>query len=150
MTTVIPNTDYGLTLAMVRNANNTGLDIDITGRLEDDPIVAMENAIIARFTTLKGSIPEYPEYGEDLRRWLEDEIDKQKMLSSQRLIVEQLLLDERIADAKASLTYNQSTSILLVKIEVELVTGEVFSRTLKVTDVTLEILAMQPNNTATQ
>lgn len=136
--------DYGTDLAMVRTS--AGLDLDTKMRLEPDTETLLLNAIIRRLSTPRGSIPEYPSYGYDLRSLLGKTLTNAQLLQEQAAIAAQLEQDERIRRARCSLSLSSTTGTLTATIVAVLETGETFTRVLSVSAVTISII--EPQSTA--
>lgn len=81
-------------------------------------------------------------FGVDLRLWLNDDLDGPRLHALQQAIEAQCLADERVVSAEVTVSQPTVTE-LRIAIEVEPATGASFAFVLKVTAVTLELLALE-------
>lgn len=117
------------------------LDIDPMGRTVSG-LEALAQALARRFVTRRGSLKNAPAYGYDLRLLLADALTAGDIAAAETRCLEQLRADERVDDARVSLTFNQTTERLRLEARVTTAEGP-FRLVLDVSEVTAKILAME-------
>ena len=117
-------------------------DIDPTGRLVNGPL-AVAQAIARRLITTRGTLFYDPEYGFNLRDFLNETVEEgQTIFQIESGIETECLKDERVESADAAAEYIESASRLRVTARLVLAEGP-FELVLIVDAVTLEILSLQ-------
>jgi phage baseplate assembly protein W len=121
-----------------------GQDIGWTDDL--DPAFAMVSGSICllqalqrRLETSTGSLWYDPDYGLALHQYLKAAIPHVSVIAS--AIETQCMRDDRVADARATVTFDRYTSKLAADVAVTSVTGETLSLTLAASDLTTTVLA---------
>lgn len=121
-----------------------GSDVHTPGGLDLDPwftVVAGPDAVgeacARRLVTARGSLIDDPEYGYDLRAHLNDHAPN--AVAIEAAVVDQLVRDERVRRASATVTFNTATSTLAVVAVVILAEGP-FRLTLDVSAVSTSYL----------
>lgn len=101
-------------------------------------------ALYRRLSTAKGSLFYDPEYGLDLRIFLNSEITADTLDEIRVAIEQQLERDERVQEVRADVTYNlkdlNEDFRLDIKIQVTPVIGQTFTLVLGVNELTVELL----------
>lgn len=101
-------------------------------------------ALYRRLSTAKGSLFYDPEYGLDLRIFLNSEITTDTLDEIRVAIEQQLERDERVEEVRADVTYNlkdlNEDFRLDIKIQVTPVIGQTFTLVLGVNELTVELL----------
>jgi hypothetical protein len=131
--------DYGTDINILVStgvANRYTVGLDPTFRLISGTMVLLQ-AAIKRLTTPAGSLAGDPEYGYDLRAYLNRTLQPGEFESIGPRARKQLLLDERIKDATVLVTYTESISTLRVAITLTPASGATpFPLTLELTPTT--------------
>lgn len=96
-------------------------------------------AVARRLSTPRGIIPSCPDYGLDVRSWLNESVTTAKLDRWKREIALELQKDERIASVSATLAYDSARLELKIALEVEAADGP-FRLVLLVTAVTVALL----------
>jgi phage baseplate assembly protein W len=106
--------------------------------LTDQRVVA--EALTRRLTTPRGALPFYPDYGTDVRGWLNESVTQARLSEWRRAVQRECEKDERVASADASLAYNQQSQTLSISVAGTTADGP-FALVLSVTSVTVTLLA---------
>ena len=99
----------------------------------------LAEAITRRLTTPRGGLFYDPDYGVDLRRYLNEAATEEVQFEIARLAEEQAEEDPRVARATAQVSFEQSTRTLTVHLTIELAT-EQSPLVLEASNVTVEVL----------
>jgi hypothetical protein len=123
-----------------QNPIDYGLDILVFTDLDDSmtPVGdsrVLSEAIARRFLTPRGHLAFHPDYGLDLRGYLNDSIDDDFLLTLKADMEMEANQDERVESAKATVSYDEATKTLTAKVELESAVGP-FSFTLEVSELT--------------
>lgn len=111
-------------------------DLDGTGRMISGPRVIMVMAL-RRLTTPYGSLRYDPDFGLDLREYLNEDLDAVALLMLQSRIVMEVSKDERVLRCTARVTLLDD--VLRIRIGIATEQGP-FEFTLSISDVTAQIL----------
>lgn len=127
--------DLGITLALT---TDEGLDLDpgfglVSGRR------ALAQAILARLDTPQGTLWYDPDYGRDLKRWLNESFAPSDVFRVQSEIEAECLKDERVRDVAATVTFEPQAERLRVVLALTDADGP-FELVLAVSAVSLEVL----------
>lgn len=96
-------------------------------------------ALLRRLVTRRGSLLGSPDYGTDVRAWINKDVSKADAARLGGLISAELAKDERVRSAAATATFANSTLTVLITI----VDGAgPFKLTVAVTDATLKLLGV--------
>lgn len=124
-----------------------GFDINTPGCLDLDPAFAsiagtdaVLQAAVRGLSTAQGSLPDAPEWGYDLRAHLNDHETSPRLIAS--AVETQVLRDERVRRASATVTVDAATGALAVSLVLVLAEGT-FRLVLAVTAVSVELLAAE-------
>ena len=89
-----------------------GTDIATPNAADLDPSLGLVSglrglgeALARRLVTPRGSLLDDPGYGTDVRSWLNSSLDARRMQLIASLVREELLADERVADAKVTVAF---------------------------------------------
>ena len=99
----------------------------------------VSEAIAKRLTTPRGSLAYAPDYGTDVRSYLNDAVTQAKLNLWKREIQRECEKDERILSAAAALSYDSPTTTLKISLSLTGADGP-FALVLVVTAVSLSIL----------
>lgn len=106
---------------------------EVTGR---DLLI---EALLRRLITPRGTLVGDPDYGTDVRQWINDDIDDAEAARIGAAIAAELGKDERVRSASATTTFVDN----LLSVTISLVDGAgPFKLTLAITDVTLKLLGV--------
>lgn len=125
-------TDYGSDISTFPDLDGTFTPISGTR-------VVCE-AIARRLSTPRGSLLGSPNYGVDLRAWLNEAMDAESVAALQRLARAELAKDERLAGVVVAASFDFESSTLTLQISADLVTGESFSLVMTVGKLTISML----------
>lgn len=114
-------------------------DLDSGMGLFTGPKIVAE-AVARRLTTPRGGLFYDPNYGTDLRRWLNAAIDEKDIPDIRAEIETEAELDERVATADVSVEFDRSSASIKAKIELTLVDDRTFRFTLSVSQLSAAIL----------
>ncbi len=117
-------------------------DLDPSFSTLTGPRVVAE-AIARRLSTPRGSLPFYPDYGIDIRSWVNETITRGKLAQFRRDLEAECVKDERVLTADASLAFNVKTNDMQIAITITTADGP-FSLVLGVTAVTVALLTVSP------
>jgi len=120
------STDYGIDVSSVPDLDDTFAPLTGLPMLAEHLMRALCDA----------------RFGVDLRTWLNDDLDGPRIHALQQAIEAQCLADERVVSAEVTVSQPTMTE-LQISIVVEPATGASFTLVLKVTAVTLELLALE-------
>lgn len=98
-------------------------------------------AIARRLSTPRGSLAFYPDYGIDVRDWVNETITRDRLAQFRRMIEAEIVRDERVLSGSASLAFNTQTSDLQIAVTITTADGP-FSLVLGVTAVTVSLLSV--------
>lgn len=127
----IAPTDYGTDIAGV-----TGLDASL-GIVSGN--TCLVQCLARGLLTQRGTYPGAPNWGEDLRGWLNDTMTPTRLLALRSATINQLEKDERVISARVAASFDSTSGILSVHCQVEAGAGP-FTMTLAVTQVTVALL----------
>lgn len=99
---------------------------------------AYTQAIIRRWTTPRGSLYRHPEYGYDVRQWLNDDLDDADLPTIESALAEEAQADERTDSAQVSVTF--ADDVLTVTALLYAITGQAFRLVLAVGEVNTTVL----------
>lgn len=128
------STDYGTDVRVFP-------DVDPTLALTSSKSIIVD-ALARRLLTPSGSLPFHPDYGLDLRQWLNEGMTQDKIFQIKASVQSELLKDERVASVNALVTFDFATSTLTLQVEVESAVGP-FKFTLGVSAVTIDLLVSE-------
>lgn len=125
-------------------ANDYGEDIlvfpDLDGTLtETSGDVVLADAIARRFLTQRGSLEFYPDYGTDVRDYLNESIDANALNRIKAACEQEAVKDERVLDSNVTVKYNPATFSLTLLVELQTKDGP-YDFTLLVTQLTATLL----------
>ena len=124
--------DFGLDLSCVS-------DLEEEGRVVTGALL-LGQALVRRWMTPRGMLLGSPDYGTDLREFLNEDVDELTLIRIKSEARAEALKDERVIDVTFNAaTYDLTTGRLFLEMAVEATEGTL---TLKVaiTDVTVELL----------
>jgi hypothetical protein len=134
-------TDYGRDVStFLTNPIEETLDLDpnftlITGTQ------AVAEAVSRRLVTPRGALAYDPDFGTDLRDWLEQDVEESGTAFAIASAIEsECLKDERVSSAEAEATYDSEARRFDTRVAIELVSGQVFRLTLSIDAVTASVL----------
>jgi phage baseplate assembly protein W len=78
----------------------------------------LAEALARRLMTPKGLLTFHPDYGFDLRQFINETIDDSVLARIKQGTIHEILQDERVADADATVTFTQATQTLTVTCQV--------------------------------
>jgi phage baseplate assembly protein W len=90
-------TDYGRDLWCVEDLNPAM--VEVTGNLN------LAQACARRLITPRGTLIDDPNYGTDVRDWINDDVTQQQIATLQSAIVRELLKDERVLDVQVTVRF---------------------------------------------
>lgn len=129
-------TSLGIDIATPASAAGTpGLDPYLSLAREG---TAYTQAIVRRWTTPRGSLYRHPEYGHDVRQYLNDDLDEADLPDIESALAEEARADERTDDAQVSVTFADDT--LTVTARLTTITGQTFRLVLAVGEVSTAVL----------
>lgn len=99
------------------------------------------NALVRRLKTPSGGLFYDPSYGEDVRTYLNNQIDTDILDQIRANIKRQIELDERVKNANISLSFNQSAFSLLINLQVTPNVGQTFTLVLSIDKLSVTILS---------
>jgi hypothetical protein len=120
--------------------SNGVFDLDPTGAV-DTPEHALAMAVARRFVVERGGLFYDPEYGLDLRQYLNKGMTRGELFRLRFLVQSEAEKDERIISAEADVQFT-SAQTLVVKLECTTALGP-FSLTLSVSSLTVELLSLE-------
>ena len=126
-------TDFGQDIAVFP-------DLDTSFTAMTGPRVVAE-AVARRLSTPRGSLPFYPEYGIDVRDWVNETITRDRLAQFRRELEAEVVKDERIDDATGSIAFNPQTGEMRIAVNVTTAAGP-FALVLGVTQVTVSVLSV--------
>lgn len=140
--------------ALLPAASDTDWGSDIStfilnpdGRFDLDPTFSpisgrqvVVEAVARRLTTQRGALEYDPNFGLDLRLWLNSAHTDSDIFALATAIEAEAEKDERVLSATANVQYSRVASELTVRLFLDLVTGERFRLVLTIDSVTAEIL----------
>lgn len=97
-----------------------GVDGNFT-LVKDGRVIA--EALARRLSTPRGSLPFHPDYGLDLRSYLNEAVTADLLYRMKAAVELECEQDERIDGAKATITYAQSTMSMKVRVDVTTTTA---------------------------
>lgn len=125
-------TDYGTDVYAVTDLDPAfGLVSGVTG---------LAQALARRLITPRGLLGDDPNYGSDLRDRLQDGLDAGGVSGVKQAVEAECAKDERVASARADVSFSSTTNTLSIKVAVEPVEGRTFVLVLAVTTVTMALL----------
>lgn len=113
-------------------------DLDGTFTLVSDGRVLCE-AVARRLMTPRGSLPFHPDYGFDVRSYLNESMSADDVYRFKSSVERECEADERVASADASVSFEANSSRLRLSVIVTTASGE-YRFTLLVTQLTTELL----------
>lgn len=108
-------TDYGTAL-------RTHPDLTASSEMVKGERVVAE-ALYRRLTTPQGTLPFHPDYGRDLRRFLNGQVTDDALLAFKLTAERECLKDRRVLDATCTLEFEPATFSLRAKFLIELSDG---------------------------
>lgn len=114
-------------------------DLDVTGRVIEGELVLMEHSL-RRLTTKHGALEYDPDFGFDLRDYLNEDLDDEDLPAIQLGAAHELEKDERVSRANVSITLDKATFTLTPRIELETIDGDIVRFTLGIDQVSATIL----------
>jgi len=131
-------TDYGKDITTWQSADQTEPDLDPTfTQIDGLPTVAQ--ACARRLCMRHGALPENPDAGFDLRRFLNGKWSRAKAFSVKTGVERECAKDERVYTAAARVSYVPRTRSLLVEADLYSMFGR-FQLVLAVDDVSVTLL----------
>lgn len=126
---------YGTDLSCVTDLAEDLAEVDATSN------TAIAQALIRRLITPRGSLPDDPDYGFDLRGLLNRGVTLAELRAVTGQARSELRKDDRVSDAKVSAAFTLANSTLSVTVEVTPadVDRDVFSFTFALTDSSVAI-----------
>lgn len=125
-----------------------GTDINFLGGL--DPLLGLVSgtdnlgqALVHRFITPRGGLFYDPNYGTDLRAYVNDTMDAGKLAAVKADAQAEAIKDERVLSCLASATFDFKTKTLTVEMAVQTAAGPFFL-VVAVTSLTVELLTFAP------
>jgi phage baseplate assembly protein W len=115
--------------------------LDETFNLVNDGRVLAE-ALGRRLTTPRGALPFHPDYGLDVRAWLNEGFTQDAAYRLKAAIERECEADERVASATSSVSFNLAAQSLRFKVSCATATGP-FTFVMNVTSLTIELLASE-------
>lgn len=97
-------------------------------------------ALSRRLSTAKGSLFYDPEYGEDLRLYLNQEMTADVLDAIKVAIEQQLERDERVQEARCKVVFNSQAFSLKINITVTPFIGKTFTLVLSVDKLSVQLL----------
>jgi phage baseplate assembly protein W len=99
----------------------------------------LSEALAKRFSTPTGKLFFHPDYGLDLREYLNSPMTDTLLIRIKSAVEIQAIQDERIFEALSTVSYDAASSTLLVQVDATSAFGP-FSMVLAVTSVTVELI----------
>lgn len=122
-----------------------GIDIATPGAADLDPYFGLVSegrclveALARRLVTPRGSLFYAPQYGYDLRQWINADLDAGDLREIERAAAEECRADERVDDAALEATFSDDR--LTITGVVYAVTGRTYRLTLAVSEVSVILL----------
>ena len=109
------------------------------GPLTGSRVVA--EAVARRLTTPRGTLPDDPNYGTDLRAWLNESMTPATLTQVRSAAERECLKDERLQSADATVSYDAASGTLSVVLALALSAGPTFRLVLGVTAVSVTLLS---------
>lgn len=128
-----PGYDYGIDVSTFPD------DLDGSFALFGGPRVVLE-AVARRLMTPRGSLLGSPDYGVDLRAWVNESVDEASLQNLKATIESQAQQDERVEAALADIAFDSTTFTMNIKVSVALTSGAVLKLVLSVDRVTVTLL----------
>jgi phage baseplate assembly protein W len=97
-------------------------------------------ALARRLSTPRGSLPFHPDYGLDVRAWLNDAISQDLLYRLKASAERECEQDERVEAVEVAVTYVQATQALRLRVTATTAQGP-FRFTLSVSQVSIDLLA---------
>lgn len=119
----------------VQGSGEVGLDPYFSLASEGTAYV---QAIARRWVTPRGSLYRHPEYGHDVRQYLNDDLDAGDLPGIESALAEEARADERTDDASVSVAFADGT--LTVTGLLATITGQTFRLVLAVGEVSTTVL----------
>lgn len=113
-------------------------DIDASFAVVTGP-TALAQAIARRLTTPRGALPYAPDYGTDVRLWLNDSFTTAQAGALQAAIEQEVEQDERVLSASAFASYDSTAQALAVSLQLDTAEGP-FGLVLSISATTVQIL----------
>lgn len=113
-------------------------DLDPTFTLISGPQVVAQS-IARRLTTPRGDLAFHPDYGIDLRMWLNEAMTPQAIAECSQSIEAECRKDERVETVKVNVEMNYTTFSMRIKVFITTALGP-FSLTLRIDKLTAEII----------
>ena len=132
-------TDYGLDISTYA-AGPDGPDLDPQMTTISGPAIVVQ-AIARRLQTPHGFFDDDPDYGLDVRGWLNGSFSSDYASTLRHLVEAECEKDDRVASAEASVTFAASRLTVLVKLTLE--TGQTFQLTLSVSSIASDVNILQ-------
>jgi len=105
----------------------------------------LQEALVRRLTTARGSLFYDPDYGLDLRVFINQEINADTLDQIRASLEQQLELDERVKNIDATVKYDSSNFKLNIVIQVTPNIGQTFILVVSVDKLTVELLTSSLN-----
>lgn len=105
----------------------------------------LQDALIRRLSTARGSLFYDPDYGLDLRLFVNQEINADVLDQIRASLEQQLELDERVKNIDATVKYDASNFKLNIRIQVTPNIGQTFILVVSVDKLTVELLTSSLN-----
>src|SRR5574337_487746 len=90
-------------------------DLDPSFSALTGPRVVAE-AIARRLSTPRGSLPFYPDYGIDVRDWVNESITRDRLAQFRRALEAEVVKDERVDSADSAIAFNTQTGEMQLSI----------------------------------
>jgi phage baseplate assembly protein W len=102
-------------------ATDFGLDVSTFPDLDPNFTSISGTRVVAeslarRLTTPRGALPFFPDYGTDVRSWLNESVTQDRIATWQRAIEAECLKEERVLSAKASVLFDFQAQNLAVTV----------------------------------
>lgn len=128
-----PSTDYGTDVL-------TSPTLDTSFALYSGPLIVC-HAIARRLTTPRGKLPFHPDYGKDLRAYLNEAMTS-STLSEMRAAAEmEAEADERVESASATVTFKPPEKAVTLRLVLFMAEGP-FELVLGISELTAEVLSV--------
>lgn len=135
----VNETNYGKDISTFVLNPNGRYDLDPTFSPISGSRVVLE-AVARRLVTQRGALSYDPNFGLDLRSWINSAHTESEIFAIGTAIESEAEKDERVSSAVADVQHDRTTSTLTVRLFVDLLTGERFRLVLAIDSVTAEIL----------
>jgi phage baseplate assembly protein W len=99
-------------------------------------------ALARRLSTPRGTLPFHPDYGLDVREYLNEAVTQDALYRMKAAVELECEQDERVENAEATITYSASTQTLRLSIEATTTTGPL-RFVLNVSQVSVELLSQE-------